>query len=212
MRLVMPPGASIHAGIALLQRLLADLRVADRLPLFAGFLVGYLMYDYMHYYLHHFVPKSARGKRLREQHMRHHFQDHRYGYNVYPRSGTWFSARSHVSAATEKFLRFRSYCPTVRTHTKASRNGWDSNAVQVTDEGIQMTPETANGAVAEAAELLRARLRGPRRRAREDERALASLTDGREGKRGPGRPRGSATRTAGRRRRRRRGGTRAGMP
>jgi DNA invertase Pin-like site-specific DNA recombinase len=37
------------------------------------------------------------------------------------------------------------------------------------------------------------------------QRALASLTDGREGRRGPGRPRGSTTA----RRRRRRGGTRA---
>ena len=36
----------------------------------------------MHYYLHHFVPKSDLGKRLREQHMRHHFQDHRFGYGV----------------------------------------------------------------------------------------------------------------------------------
>ena len=51
-------------------------------PLFAGFLAGYLIYDYTHYYLHHFVPKSARGKQLREQHMRHHFQDHRFGYGV----------------------------------------------------------------------------------------------------------------------------------
>ena len=51
-------------------------------PLFAGFILGYLFYDYTHYYVHHFVPKSEFGKRLREQHMRHHFQDHRYGFGV----------------------------------------------------------------------------------------------------------------------------------
>ncbi len=51
-------------------------------PLFAGFLIGYLIYDYMHYYLHHAVPKTKLGKSLREQHMRHHFQDHRFGYGV----------------------------------------------------------------------------------------------------------------------------------
>ena len=51
-------------------------------PLFGGFIAGYLLYDYTHYYVHHFVPKSDLGKRLREQHMRHHFQDHRYGYGV----------------------------------------------------------------------------------------------------------------------------------
>ena len=28
------------------------------------------------------MPKTKLGKRLREQHMRHHFQDHRYGYGV----------------------------------------------------------------------------------------------------------------------------------
>ena len=32
--------------------------------------------------MHHHVPKTKLGKRLREQHMRHHFQDHRYGYGV----------------------------------------------------------------------------------------------------------------------------------
>ena len=32
--------------------------------------------------MHHFVPKSDLAKQLREQHMRHHFQDHRYGFGV----------------------------------------------------------------------------------------------------------------------------------
>ena len=71
-------------------------------------------------------------------------------------------------------------------------------------EGTKMAPAT--GAVAEAAELLRARLRDLDAERAKLERALASLTDGREGKRGPGRPRGSASN---RRTRRRRGGTRA---
>ena len=72
-----------------------------------------------------------------------------------------------------------------------------------------MTP--ASSAVSEAADLLRARLRELDAERAKLERALASLTDGREGKRGPGRPRGgsSSTAPAGRRRRRRRGGTRA---
>ena len=70
-----------------------------------------------------------------------------------------------------------------------------------------MTP--ASSAVSEAADLLRARLRELDAERAKLERALASLTDGREGKRGPGRPRGSASASGGRRRRRRRGGTRA---
>jgi hypothetical protein len=64
------------------------------------------------------------------------------------------------------------------------------------------------GAVAEAADLLRARLRDLDAERAKLERALASLTDGREGKRGPGRPRGSRS-NGGARRRRRPGGTRA---
>jgi hypothetical protein len=80
---------------------------------------------------------------------------------------------------------------------------------QVTGEGTQMSPPQANGAVAEAAELLRARLRELDAERAKVERALASLTDGREGKRGPGRPRRSTATRTGRRRRGRRGGTRA---
>ncbi len=82
LRLVMPPGASIPLaalfGVAFW--LIGGVEIG--FPMFAGFLLGYLMYDYTHYYLHHFVPKSDFGKRLREAHMRHHFQDHRYGFGV----------------------------------------------------------------------------------------------------------------------------------
>jgi hypothetical protein len=65
--------------------------------------------------------------------------------------------------------------------------------------------------VEEAANLLRERIRELDGERAQLERALAQLTSGREGRRGPGRPRGSgaAPRTATRRRRRRRGGTRA---
>ena len=71
---------------------------------------------------------------------------------------------------------------------------------------------TSSNVVDEAAGLLRARLDELDSERAKLERALASLTDGREGKRGPGRPRGSSRTGApssGRRRRRRRGGTRA---
>lgn len=72
-----------------------------------------------------------------------------------------------------------------------------------------MTP--SSNVVDEAASLLRARIDELDSERAKLERALASLTDGREGKRGPGRPRGSSRTGAPspRRRRRRRGGTRA---
>jgi predicted Rossmann fold nucleotide-binding protein DprA/Smf involved in DNA uptake len=72
---------------------------------------------------------------------------------------------------------------------------------------------SASSAVDEAASLLRDRISELDSERAKLERALASLTDGREGKRGPGRPRGSSAAQAsanGRKRRRsRKGGTRA---
>jgi sugar-specific transcriptional regulator TrmB len=64
--------------------------------------------------------------------------------------------------------------------------------------------------VDEAASLIRERLRELDSERAQLERALASLTGGRQGRRGPGRPRGTAAAAGGtRRRRRRRSGTRA---
>lgn len=72
---------------------------------------------------------------------------------------------------------------------------------------------SAGSAVDEAINLLRERLTELDSERARLERALASLTDGREGKRGPGRPCGSANQGSssnGRKRRRsRKGGTRA---
>jgi hypothetical protein len=69
---------------------------------------------------------------------------------------------------------------------------------------------TPSNTVDEATGLIRERLRELETERTQLERALASLTGGRQGRRGPGRPRGSSTATtAPRTRRRRRGGTRA---
>jgi sterol desaturase/sphingolipid hydroxylase (fatty acid hydroxylase superfamily) len=82
MRLVMPPALSIPLGLAFFGLFALVFGTPAAYPLFAGLLVGYLTYDYTHYYLHHHTPKTRLGKQLREQHMRHHFQDHRYGFGV----------------------------------------------------------------------------------------------------------------------------------
>jgi hypothetical protein len=63
----------------------------------------------------------------------------------------------------------------------------------------------ATNTVDEAAGLIRDRLKELDTERAQLERALASLTGGREGRRGPGRPRGSTAAAAGRRRGRRRG-------
>ncbi len=81
MRLVMPPAVSIPLAALFLLAFVLIFGNAG-FPIFGGFMLGYLGYDYTHYYVHHFVPKTKFGKKLREHHMRHHFQDHRYGYGV----------------------------------------------------------------------------------------------------------------------------------
>jgi dihydroceramide fatty acyl 2-hydroxylase len=82
LRLVMPPGASLPLAALFLGLFVLVFGTPAAFPVFSGFIVGYLTYDYMHYHLHHHTPKTKLGKRLREQHMRHHFQDHRFGYGV----------------------------------------------------------------------------------------------------------------------------------
>jgi sterol desaturase/sphingolipid hydroxylase (fatty acid hydroxylase superfamily) len=80
-RLVMPPVAafilaSIFWGIFTL--LLGTTYVR---PFFAGFLVGYLCYDYIHYAVHFWPVRSRVLLALKKNHMRHHFvtPDKRFG-------------------------------------------------------------------------------------------------------------------------------------
>jgi sterol desaturase/sphingolipid hydroxylase (fatty acid hydroxylase superfamily) len=82
LRLVMPPAVSIPLAALFYLAFVLVFGTPTAYPLFGGFIVGYLFYDYTHYYVHHFTPRSDLGKRLREQHMRHHFQDHRFGFGV----------------------------------------------------------------------------------------------------------------------------------
>jgi sterol desaturase/sphingolipid hydroxylase (fatty acid hydroxylase superfamily) len=82
LRLVMPPALAIPLAALFFLLFALIFGTPAAYPLFAGFIAGYLAYDYTHYYVHHRVPKTQLGKKLREQHMRHHFQDHRYGFGV----------------------------------------------------------------------------------------------------------------------------------
>jgi len=82
LRLVMPPAVAIPLAALFFFAFTTIFGTPEAYPLFGGFIGGYLFYDYTHYYVHHFVPRSKLGKQLREQHMRHHFQDHRYGFGV----------------------------------------------------------------------------------------------------------------------------------
>jgi dihydroceramide fatty acyl 2-hydroxylase len=82
MRLVMPPAVSVPLAALFLGLYALIFGTPEAFPAFAGFIAGYLGYDYTHYHVHHHTPRTKLGKRIREQHMRHHFQDHRYGFGV----------------------------------------------------------------------------------------------------------------------------------
>ncbi len=82
MRLVMPPSLSIPLAVLFWGVFTLVLGSTAALPFTAGFLAGYLIYDMTHYYLHHHRPRSTFGKRMREAHMRHHFQDDTRGFGV----------------------------------------------------------------------------------------------------------------------------------
>jgi dihydroceramide fatty acyl 2-hydroxylase len=82
MRLVMPPSASLPLAALFLLAFRLVLGSPAWLAFGGGFLLGYLAYDFTHYHVHHRRPRTKLGRRLREQHMRHHFQDHEAAYGV----------------------------------------------------------------------------------------------------------------------------------
>ena len=82
LRLVMPPAASIPLAVIVIGAMFLVAGTVHAPGVAAGFLIGYLVYDEMHYALHHHMPKSRLGKRLRELHMRHHFQDDEKGFGI----------------------------------------------------------------------------------------------------------------------------------
>ena len=81
-RLVMPPSASIPLAAIFLVLYRVVFGAPEWLAVSAGFLVGYVVYDTMHWYLHHRIPRSRVGRRLRELHLRHHFQDDTRGFGI----------------------------------------------------------------------------------------------------------------------------------
>ena len=78
-RLVMPPAVSIP--MAVLFYGIFYLAVGQLLgapswvpALFAGFILGYLVYDMIHYATHHFPMRSGYLRYLKRYHMQHHFK------------------------------------------------------------------------------------------------------------------------------------------
>jgi sterol desaturase/sphingolipid hydroxylase (fatty acid hydroxylase superfamily) len=82
LRLVMPPAVSVPLSSLFVLGFWTVFGAPLFLPFSSGFLAGYLAYDMTHYALHHHKPKTRLGKRLRELHMRHHFQDDTTGFGI----------------------------------------------------------------------------------------------------------------------------------
>jgi len=81
-RLVMPPSVSIPLAIMFFS-LFHWLVPAEGLwPLYAFFLMGYLVYDLGHYAMHHYNFKNPVFKAIKRNHMLHHYQDAEKGYGV----------------------------------------------------------------------------------------------------------------------------------
>ncbi len=85
-RLVMPPVVAIPLAAIFYGLFVLLWSVVFSLPqwvgpTFAGFLVGYLIYDLMHYATHHFPMRSGYLKYIKRYHMQHHYKtpNARYG-------------------------------------------------------------------------------------------------------------------------------------
>jgi 4-hydroxysphinganine ceramide fatty acyl 2-hydroxylase len=80
-RLVMPPVISIPLAIFFFSLFAFALgRYAPAVS--AGFGFGYVCYDSIHYATHHFAMKRGIWLRLKQYHLRHHYQDDQAGYGV----------------------------------------------------------------------------------------------------------------------------------
>ncbi|MBS1508487.1 MAG: sterol desaturase family protein [Bacteroidetes bacterium] len=82
LRLVMPPSVSIPLAIGF-YFLFKLVLPTDWLPsFFAAFMIGYLIYDMFHYAFHHSSIKNPWLKKMKQHHMRHHYNEPDKGYGV----------------------------------------------------------------------------------------------------------------------------------
>jgi len=74
-RLVIPPGASLILCVLTYAAFRSVLGVDAMYGPFAGFVLGYVIYDEAHWYVHAHKPTSRFGRWLRREHFLHHFKD-----------------------------------------------------------------------------------------------------------------------------------------
>jgi sterol desaturase/sphingolipid hydroxylase (fatty acid hydroxylase superfamily) len=105
-RLVMPPAVSLPlAGIFYLffNSILGHHYINQ---FFAGFLIGYLIYDTTHYAIHHFNMHGRFLLYIKNHHSKHHYQNQKLGFGVSQPTwdyffGTGFTSNNEVSKEKE---------------------------------------------------------------------------------------------------------------
>lgn len=80
-RLVMPLLVSVPLALIFFF-LFEALFGVYHLPLFSGFVFGYVSYDSIHYATHHWQMEGKIGKFLKTYHLRHHYSDDHTAYGV----------------------------------------------------------------------------------------------------------------------------------
>lgn len=74
-RLVMPPVVSVPLATLFYFFFLTVFGPNSLPPIFAGFILGYILYDEIHYATHHAPMKTKVGQFLKHHHIRHHYKD-----------------------------------------------------------------------------------------------------------------------------------------
>lgn len=82
LRLVMPLSASIPMAAIIYFIFSLALPEFILAAFFAGFMLGYLIYDECHYAMHHANFKSGLFKKIKDHHMLHHYADPERGFGV----------------------------------------------------------------------------------------------------------------------------------
>jgi sterol desaturase/sphingolipid hydroxylase (fatty acid hydroxylase superfamily) len=81
-RLVLPPAVSIPLATLFYFIFLYTVGFPRNLPFFAGFLVGYMLYDEIHYATHHAPLKNGIWQKVKHHHVLHHYHDPEKGFGV----------------------------------------------------------------------------------------------------------------------------------
>ena len=81
-RLVMPPSVSIPLATLFYGFFSLVFPAAFVPPFFAGFIVGYILYDEIHYATHHAPMKGSIALWVKHHHVRHHYLDPDRGFGV----------------------------------------------------------------------------------------------------------------------------------